>query len=559
MRIPFGFATTVLAVLVMGQALPPIAFRDITESSGVRFVCDNGATPRKHQPEGLIAGVALFDYDRDGDLDIYLVNGAHMPSLVKQGEKHKNRLFRNYGDGTFTDVTDKAGVGGEGYGMGVAAADYDNDGWPDLYVLNVNDNQLFHNNGDGTFTDVTRKAGVPGGQYKGKKMWSVAAAWFDYDNDGDLDLFVSNYCEWDPNNEPDCLINGVRIYCGPRHYGALPHTLYRNNGDGTFTDVSAEAGLSQALGRGMAIVVADYDDDGWMDVFVGNDDAPMQFFHNLGGKKFREIGHELGIAFSENGNVISGMGADFRDIFNTGRPDIWVTALEKETFPLFVNVGGGIFEDRTAASGLALETLEMSGWSNAIFDLDNDGWKDLIVCRSNVQDMIHTYAPRRPEEPVSVFRNLGNGRFQNLTGVEGSDTKLAANYKGMAIGDLDNDGRMDAVLLVLNGPARVLRNVSPGGNSWLHLELTGTKSNRMGIGAKIKVTDDRGFVQYNHATVSTGYAATSDHRVHFGLGQAKRIRELEIRWPSGVRQVLNDVAVNQILKVREPAEPPASQ
>lgn len=553
-RLCFWLGAAVAAALAAQSSLPPIAFRDITEQSGVRFVCDNGATPRKHQPEGLIAGVALFDYDRDGDLDIYFVNGAHMPSLVKHGEKHKNRLFRNNGDLTFTDVTDKAGVAGEGYGMGVAAADYDNDGYPDLYVLNVNDNQLFHNNGDGTFTDVTKKAGVPGGLYKGKKMWSVAAAWFDYDNDGDLDLFVSNYCEWDPNNEPDCLINNVRIYCGPRHYGALPHTLYRNNGDGTFTDVSVEAGLSNALGRGMAIVVADYDDDGWMDVFIGNDDAPMQFFHNLEGKKFQEIGHEMGIAFSENGNVISGMGADFRDLFNTGRPDIWVTALEKETFPLFANAGGGVFEDRTAASGLALETLEMSGWSNAIYDLDNDGWKDLIVCRSNVQDMIHTYAPRRSEEPVTVMRNLANGRFQNLTRAAGTDTQATANHKGMAMGDLDNDGRIDAALLVLNGPARVLRNVSPGGNGWLLVELTGTKSNRMGIGAKIKITDDTGMVQHNHATVSTGYAATSDHRVHFGLGKAKRIREIEIRWPSGVRQVLSDVAINQILKVREPAE-----
>ncbi len=553
-RLCFWLGAAIAAALAAQSSLPPIAFRDITEQSGVRFVCDNGATPRKHQPEGLIAGVALFDYDRDGDLDIYFVNGAHMPSLVKQGEKHKNRLFRNNGDLTFTDVTDKAGVAGEGYGMGVAAADYDNDGYPDLYVLNVNDNQLFRNNGDGTFTDVTKKAGVPGGLYKGKKMWSVAAAWLDYDNDGDLDLFVSNYCEWDPNNEPDCLINNVRIYCGPRHYGALPHTLYRNNGDGTFTDVSVEAGLSNALGRGMAIVVADYDDDGWMDVFIGNDDAPMQFFHNLEGKKFQEIGHEMGIAFSENGNVISGMGADFRDLFNTGRPDIWVTALEKETFPLFANAGGGIFEDRTAASGLALETLEMSGWSNAIYDLDNDGWKDLIVCRSNVQDMIHTYAPRRSEEPVTVMRNLANGRFQNLTRAAGTDTRATANHKGMALGDLDNDGRIDAALLVLNGPARVLRNVSPGGNGWLLVELTGTKSNRMGIGAKIRITDDTGMVQHNHATVSTGYAATSDHRVHFGLGKAKRIREIEIHWPSGVRQVLNDVAVNQILKVREPAE-----
>lgn len=548
-----------LAPLAAPLEPPPILFEDIAQKAGLHFVCDNGSTPRKHQPEGLIAGVALLDYDGDGDLDVFLVNGAAMPSLVKQGEKHKNRLFRNNGDLTFTDVTDRAGLGGAGYGMGAASADYDNDGWPDLYVLNVNSNQLFHNNGDGTFTDVTTKAGVPGGAFQGKKMWSVAALWFDYDNDGDLDLFVSNYCQWDPAHEPDCFAGNVRVYCGPRHYGALPHTLYRNNGDGTFTDVSAQAGLLQSPGRGMAIVMADYDGDGFMDVFVGNDDAPLQFFHNIQGRKFEEIAKELGVAFSENGNVISGMGADFKDIFNTGRPDIWVTALEKETFPLFFNAGGGQFEDRTAATGLALETFEMSGWSNGAVDLDNDGWKDLVVARSNVQDNIHTYSPRRSEEPVTVFRNLGNGRFQNLTRMGPSAAQTPANHKGLAYGDLDNDGRIDLVLNVLNGPARLLHNTSPPSNHWLLIKLTGTASNRMGIGARIRLTDSLGRVQSNHATTSTGYAASSDPRVHFGLGAAESARKVEIFWPSGITQVLTGVAADRILDVREPARPPAQR
>lgn len=532
---------------------PAVSFEEIAQKAGLKFVCDNGGTPRKHQPEGLIAGVALLDYDLDGDLDVFLVNGAAMPSLVKQGEKHKNRLFRNNGNMTFTDVTDAAGLGGTGYGMGVASADYDNDGRPDLYVLNVNENQLFRNKGDGTFADVTAAAGVPGGRYEGKKMWSVAAAFFDYDNDGLLDLFVSNYCKWDPNNEPDCFAGGTRVYCGPRHYGPLPHTLYRNLGNGTFKDVSGDVGLSKPLGRGMAVVFADYDDDGFQDIFVGNDDAPMQFFHNIKGKRFEEIAQDLGIAFSENGNVISGMGADFRDVFNTGRPDIWVTAIEKETFPLFVNVGKGQFEDRTAASGIALETFEMSGWSNAIVDLDNDGWKDLIVARSNVQDNIHTYSPRKPEEPVTVLRNLGTGKFENLTKIAGSDAGIPANYKGMAFGDLDNDGRQDTVLNVLNGPARLLRNKSANTNHWLLVKLTGTVSNRMGIGAKVRVTDSLGRVRHNHVTTSTGYGCSSDPRVHFGLGAASGVKEVEILWPSGVRQVLRDVPVDRILEVTEPA------
>jgi hypothetical protein len=542
-----------ILALATGALVSPITFEDIAEQAGVRFVSNNSITPERQQPEGLIAGVAIFDYDGDGYPDLYFVNGAGMPSLVKDGEKHKNRLFHNNGNLTFTDVTDKAGLGGAGYGMGVSIGDYDNDGRPDLYISNVNSNQLFHNNGDGTFTDVTAKAGVAGGSYSGKKMWSVAAAWIDYNNDGLLDLFVSNYCIWDAVGGPECKSNGRHVYCSPRHYKPLPHTLYRNNGDGTFTDVSAEAGLSDQLGRGMGVTIADYDGDGFTDVFVANDDAPFQLFHNVGGKRFEEVASTAGVQFPENGNVISGMGADFRDLFNKGLPSIWVTAIEKEGFPLFVNVGHGQFVDKTAAAGLALDTFEMSGWSNAIGDLDNDGWKDLMVARSNVQDNIELYSPRRYEEPASIFRNLGTGRFQNVSSTAGPDFAKPAAHRGLAIGDLDNDGRLDAVVNVLNGQARVFHNTTRNTNHWILLKLVGTKSNRMGIGAKIRLVTADGLTEYNHVTTSTGYACSSDSRVHFGLGPSAVAKEIEVTWPSGIHQFLRGVAGDRVFEVTEPA------
>jgi len=546
-----GLCVLLLAV-VAGAAVSAITFEEIAGRAGVHFMANSSPTPNKHQPEAMVAGVGVFDYDGDGYLDIYFVNGAGMPSLLKEGPQHQNRLFRNNHDLTFTDVTDKAGVGGAGYGIAASVGDYDNDGWPDLYVSNVNANQLFRNNGNGTFTDVTAKAGVAGGWYAGKKMWSVSAAWVDYNNDGLLDLFVSNYCEWDPKTEPACLVHGIRLSCSPRYYAPLPHTLYRNNGDGTFTDVSVETGIARHLGRGMGVAIADYDGDGYQDVFVANDDAPFQLFHNMGGERFEEAAAEVGVQFAENGNVISGMGVDFRDLFNNGRPSLWVTAIEKETFPLYVNVGRGQFVDKTAASGLSMETFEMSGWSNAIADMDNDGWKDLLVARANVQDNISMYSPRQHEEPMTAFRNLGNGRFQNVTGGAGSDFQKPSAHHGLAVGDLDNDGRMDVVVTVLNkGPAKIFRNTTQNGNHWLLLKLTGTKSNRMGIGAKVRLTAADGSMQYNHVTTSTGYACSSDVRVHLGLGASDTAKELEVIWPSGIRQVLRDVRADRLVSVTE--------
>jgi hypothetical protein len=543
-------------LLVLGSAvLGPITFEEIAGRAGVHFTTNSSPTPARHQPETMPGGVALLDYDGDGYLDIFFVNGAEMPSLAKHGPQYQNRLYRNNGNLTFTDVTEKAGLGGAGYGIGVAVGDYDNDGRPDLFVANVNGNQLFHNNGDGTFTDVTAKAGVGGGVYQGKKMWSVAAAWLDYNNNGLLDLFVSNYCRWDPDTEPACFANGrngYRIPCSPRYYEPLPNTLYRNNGDGTFTDVSVQTGIAAHVGRGMGVAIADYDGDGYPDIFVANDVMPNQLFHNIHGERFEEVAMEAGVAFGEDGNVVSGMGADFRDLRNTGLPDIWLTAIEKQTFPLFRNLGQGQFAVKTTAAGLGMDTFGMSGWGNGIADFDNDGWKDLFVARANVDEKVRQFSPRTFEEPNAVFRNLGKGKFENVSATAGPDFQVPGGHRGLALGDLDNDGRVDAVVTVLNGQAKIFHNTTRNGNHWILLKLAGAASNRMGIGAKIRVTTADGAVQYDHVTTSVGYASSSDSRVHFGLGANAAAKEIQITWPSGIQQVLHDVTADRVVTIAEP-------
>jgi hypothetical protein len=529
-----------------------IKFEDITAKAGIHFITRNSPTENKNQVETMVAGVALLDYDGDGFLDIYLVNGAAIPSLKKESPEYWNRLYRNNHDGTFTDVTERAGVAGAGYGMGVAVGDYDNDGRPDIFLANVTDNQLFHNNGDGTFTDVTAKAGLSGAKYKGKKMWSVGAGWFDYNNDGHIDLFVVNYCVWEVNKDPYCpLKSGVRGYCHPKLYESLHNTLYRNNGDGTFTDVSEETGIAAHAGKGMSVSFADYDGDGFLDAFVANDTTPAFLFHNLGGKKFEEVGVAAGVAYAPDGTTLSGMGSDFRDINNDGKPDIWYTAVEHQTFPLLMNDGKGDFDDMTLADGLDA-TKEMSGWSNGIFDFDNDGWKDLFVARANVLDNISELTPsRKYPEPNTLFRNLGNGKFADVSTTAGPDFQLVGAHRGAAFGDLFNDGHIDAVVSVLGGQIKLLRNVSDTGNHWILLKLVGTKSNRMGLGAQIHITTEDGKQQWNEVTTAVGYTSASDSRVHFGLGKNTRVKEIDIHWPSGIRQTVQDVVGDQIMTIEE--------
>ncbi|MBZ5655083.1 MAG: CRTAC1 family protein [Acidobacteriia bacterium] len=557
----FVLATNLLLAQAPNPSVPapappapaPIRFEDIAAKAGLHFITQNSPTPNKNQVETMVAGVALLDYDGDGYLDIYLVNGAAIPSLKKESPAYWNRLFHNNHDGTFTDVTEKAGVAGAGYGMGVAVGDYDNDGRPDLFVANVTGNQLFHNNGDGTFTEVTEKAGLSGAKHDGKKMWSTAGGWFDYNNDGRLDLFVVNYCVWEVDKDPYCpLKSGVRTYCHPKLYTSLHNTLYRNNGDGTFTDVSQETGIASHQGKGMSVSFADYDGDGFLDAFVANDTTPAFLFHNLGGKQFKEVGVATWVAYAPDGSTLSGMGSDFRDVNNDGAPDIWYTAVEHQSFPLLINSKGGDFDDRTVASGLQA-TSEMSGWGNGIFDFDNDGWKDLFVARSNVLDNISELTPARHyPEPNSIFRNLGNGKFEEVSGTAGPDLQAEGAHRGVAFGDLDNDGRVDMVVTVLGGQVKLLHNITDSGGHWILLKLVGTNSNRMGIGAQIHVTTEDGRSQWNEVTTSVGYAASSDSRVHFGLGVNRLIKDLEIRWPSGIKQTLHDVPVDRVITVEEP-------
>jgi hypothetical protein len=531
---------------------PPIRFQNIAGSAGISFVLHNSPTANKYQIEPMVAGVALFDYNNDGLLDIYFVNGASIPSLEKTGPEYYNRLYRNNGDGTFTDVTERAGVRGEGYSMGVAVGDYDNDGWEDLYVVGVNHNQLLHNNRDGTFADVTVRARVTGIGPKGGKPWSICAAWLDYNNDGLLDLFVVNYCVWGLDKDPYCGSEWrqLRVYCHPSKFDPLPDALYRNNGDGTFTDVSQESGIGRHLGKGMGVAIADYDDDGFPDVFVANDTTRNFLFHNEGNGTFREVSLTSGVAYNGDGSALSYMGADFRDVDNDGRPDIVITAISNEMFSYFHNEGGGLFEDYTHTSSLGRLSIFMSGWSDGLFDFNNDGWKDLFAANSHVNDEVEQEMNVPFKQPNAAFANSA-GRFVNASGEAGRDFQVPAAHRGAAFGDLDNDGRVDAVVSRFDGPAEVFRNISDPKQHWLAVTLQGTKSNRDGIGAKLRLESASG-IQYNHVTTSVGYASSSDRRVHFGLGRDTLVKKLEIRWASGLKQELENVAGDQILTVVEP-------
>jgi len=535
-----------------GASSGPIVFENIIDRSGVRFVMDSSTSARKHQIETMLSGVAIFDYNNDGLMDLYFVNGARLPDMDKSDPRNWNRLYRNNGDGTFTDVTEKAGVRGAGFGMGVAAADYDNDGWVDLYVTGVNRNQLFHNNGDGTFTDVTEKAGVAGVHPKLGKTWSISAGWFDYDNDGRLDLFVTNYVNWSLETEPVCKTGDIVAYCSPNSYTGQPNMLFHNNGDGTFTDVSDASGVGKHVGKGMGVVFADYDGDGFTDVFVSNDTYRNFLFHNNGNGTFSEAGILSGVAYNENGKSIAGMGADFRDVDNDGRPDIFVVGMIGDTFPLFRNRGTD-FTDVTSAWGIAGATARMTAWGAGIADFDNDGWKDLFAACSSILDNSEQIEHLPSKLPNKVLRNMGGTHFVDVSESAGASFGVPQAHRGMAYGDLNNDGRIDVVVTVKDSRPEILINRSAE-KHWLLVKLVGARSNRDGLGARLKATLAGGAALYNHATTSTGLSASSDPRVHFGLGAAQRVEKLEIWWPSGIRQTLENVRADQILTVHEPAK-----
>ena len=528
-----------------------IRFENRQAKSGVRFVLNNGTIPDKPIVDSVLGGVAVLDFDNDGFLDLYFSNGANLPGMVKQGDSFSNRLYRNKHDGTFEDVTARAGVAGAGYSMGVAVADYDNDGYADIFVAGVNRNILYHNNGDGTFADATGKAGLSGVDATGRKLWSVGAAWFDYDNDGLLDLVVSNYLDWSFEKNIVCGEPGKRLSCSPALYGGVPDSLYHNNGDRTFTDVSAVMGIGTHIGRGMGLAIADFNGDGYTDIFVANDNERNFLFRNEDGKRFSEVGVRSGVAYTEDGVTASSMGADFRDLNNDGYPDLVVTALAGETFTFRLNNGRGQFADATYQSGIGLASNVMSGWSVGAYDFDNDGFKDVFVTNSHASENADLYGFRRYRQHNAVFHNLRDGTFRNVTSESGMAAEPPRAHRGSAFGDLDNDGAIDVVTAAINDPVEILYNRSPRGGHWIIIEATGRKSNRDGIGTRMKLTGESGHIQYNQVTTSVGYVSSSDRRVYFGLGADVRVRELELRRPSGRIQVLRDLAVDRVLKVAE--------
>ena len=528
-----------------------VTFVDVAAPAGITFRHDNAATPEKYLIETMGAGCGWIDFDQDGLLDLYLVNSAPT-RLYTPKQPLRSALYRNNGDGTFADVTLKAGVGAEGlFGMGVAAGDYDNDGFPDLYVTGYDRAILYHNNGDGTFTDVTAKAGVAN---QGK--WGSSAAWFDYDNDGHLDLVIANYVDWSADNNVWCGEHkpGYRGYCHPDVYHGETPTLYHNNGDGTFSDVSASSGLGAKPGNGLGVVTFDYDDDGWQDIFIANDSSENFLFHNNRDGTFREVGYLAGVAVNGDGKTEAGMGTDAADASGDGRLDLIVTHLDLEQARFYRNLGGGTFEDDTFPAKLGYATFHLSGFGTRFMDYDNDGWRDLFMANGHILDNIELVHPgTHYAEPKLMFRNIGRGVFENVSDKFGSDFVAPRVSRGAAVGDFDNDGDLD-ILVSNNGQTpQLLRNDldhAAGNSHWLHIFLIGTKSNRDGVGARVKVTAGD-LVQVDQRKGGMSYQSAQDPRLHFGLGSETKIDSLEIRWPSGAVTRLENVPGDQIIAVKE--------
>lgn len=487
-------------------------------------------TAEKHQIETMPGGVAVLDFDGDGWDDLFFPNGAP-ESLVKRKPGDCNRLYRNV-RGQFEDVTAKSGLCGTGYDIGAAAGDFDNDGRPDLFVAGVRGSALYRNQGGGVFAQVA----IPT-----IEDWAIGGGWFDYDKDGDLDLFVVRYVHWDPKTEPYCgdATQGLRTYCHPQFYKGLANVLLRNDG-GKFTDVSAASRIGGHVGKGMAVAFGDVDHDGWMDAFVTNDTTPNFLFRNRGDGTFEEIGDAAGVAFNDDGRALSSMGAEFRDIDNDGWEDLFVTALHNETFPWYRNTGKLVFEDRTYPSRIGKATMAFSGWGCGAFDFDNDGWKDVFVANGDVQTNTEKFSSRASKQTNLLLRNAGDGTFTPVP------MGTAAWHRGAGFGDFNHDGAMDVAVARL-GEAPVMHWGTPGAGRWLRLRLEGTQSNRDGAGARIRIGK-----QVNRVTTAVGYASASSREVHFGLGDLAVVPRIEIEWPSGKRQTLTQVKTNQTVSVREP-------
>jgi hypothetical protein len=559
----FGFTISValfLSSLAFAQAPTELVagdFVDVTAAAGVQFLHHAPHTSRKYLVETMGSGAALFDYDNDGLLDIFLVNGAPFSDPTpkgtipqKAGPQDWNRLYHQKANGTFEDVTEKAGLQGVGYGFGAAAGDYDNDGREDLYVTAYGGNKLYHNNGDGTFTDVTQKAGVGG------SGWSTSAAWVDLDGDGFLDLVVLRYIQWDWDDRW-CGEHreGYRGYCHPDVFSPIPMLVYHNNGNGTFTEESKKRGLDTPA-KALGIAIGDFDNDGHPDIFVANDSMVEFLFHNKGDGTFEEGGLQAGTAVDSEGRTFAGMGMDVADYNNDGLLDLLIDDLANQKYALYQNAGDGTFTYATYATGVGRMTQLHSGWGVRFLDYDNDGWKDVLIAQGHDLDTIETISPQlHYREPMLLARNIAGKKFVDVSSISGDVFSKRWVGRGMATGDINNDGLMDAVVTENGGTPHILMNHTKTGNHWLGLSLTGHKSNRDAIGAVVKVTTSDGS-RWATVTTCSSYLSSSDKRLHFGLGAAATAQSVEIRWPSGIVQTIKDVKGDRYVKIDESAQKP---
>ena len=545
-----GAVGVTLAALprLRGSSSSAVRFVDVARSAGITFEHNNAASAEKYLIETMGSGCGWIDFDQDGLLDLYLVNGA-ATNAYKPARPLCSALYRNNGDGTFADVTEKAGVGAEGlFGMGVAVGDFDNDGFPDLFVCGYGRCILYHNNGNGTFTDVTSRAGVANAG-----RWASSAAWFDYDNDGRLDLVIANYVDWSLQRNFYCGDRGpgMRSYCHPDDFNPEPATLFHNNGDGTFTDVSKSSGVGVKPGNGLGVVTFDYDNDGWQDIFIANDHMPNSLFHNNRNGTFTELGYLAGVAVSADGQFEAGMGADAADTSNNRRMDLVVTHLDMQLARLYQNLGDGTFEDATTRSKLSYSTFHMSEFGTKFFDYDNDGWRDLFMANGHVLDNIQRYhAEVSYAEPKLMFRNTGAGIFENVSDQLGADFVLPRVSRGAAVADFDNDGDLDILVNNCGQAPQLLRNDGGNRNHWLEILLMGTKSNRDGVGARVKLVAGD-LVLYDQRKGGMSYQSAQDPRLHFGLGQRTKIDSIEVQWPSGIQTKVADVESDRIIAVEE--------
>jgi enediyne biosynthesis protein E4 len=527
---------------------PSITFRDITQRAGIHFVHNNAAFGKKYLPETMGPGVAFIDYDNDGWPDIFIVNGTNWPG---QPQKHTTpKLYHNNHDGTFTDVTHKAGLDVELFGMGVAVGDYDNDGFDDLFVTAMGQSRLFHNNGNGTFTDVTQKAGLAG-----PKEFSTSAAWVDYDKDGKLDLVVAKYVQWSLEGDLYCTLDGKsKSYCTPESYKGTAVRLWHNKGDGTFEDVTKKAGLAEPTSKTLGIAVLDYDNDGWPDLLFSNDTQPNKLYRNNGNGTFTEKAVVAGIAFSEDGVARAGMGVDAADYDHSGAPSILITNFSNQMLSLYHNEGKGLFVDEAPRSEIGRASLLTLGFGCFFFDYDLDGWPDILIANGHIDADIQRVQPNvKYAMPPHLFRNLGKGNFVEVTRQMGSAFASARVGRGAAYADINNDGRLDLLLSTNGGPAYLFENdLAPGGvaNKSLRIKLVGTKSNRDGIGAVVKVTAG-GDAQTQMLRSGSSYLSASELVLTFGLGQRDQAENVEIRWPSGQIDRLTNISAGQTVRLTE--------